>query len=201
MGVAFIVRVAAIDETPHPSEAPRALVRRLCAAKANAVAADGIVIAADTLVVADGRILGKPQSPQEATRTLESLRGRAHRVYTGLALREASTAQACIQVAASTVYMRSYGDDEIAAYVASGDPMDKAGAYAIQHQGFSPVARIDGCYANVMGFPLCHLYRLLAAWGQATPVHPLDCCPLALRAHCPYAQAILAGSPFESDPA
>ena len=191
MGIAFDVQSADIDETPCPGEDPERLVRRLSAAKAEAVAGDGIIIAADTVVVADGRVLGKPNSAQEATRTLCALRGRSHQVFSGLAVLDPGRDRACVQVATSPVRMRDYCDDEIAAYVASGDPMDKAGAYAIQHQGFSPVAAIEGCYANVMGFPICHLYRLLTAWEMHAPVHPLDCCPLALQEACPYAEGIL----------
>jgi len=195
MGIDFCVQSADIDETPCPGEDPERLVRRLSLAKAEAVAGDGIIIAADTVVVADMRVLGKPDSPAEATRILRSLRGRAHHVYTGIAVLDAKRDRACVQVATSPVRMRNYGDDEIAAYVASGDPMDKAGAYAIQHQGFSPVAAIEGCYANVMGFPICHLYRLLTGWDLPGPVHPLACCPRALREPCPYAEGILAVAP------
>jgi len=191
MGIAFCVRSGDIDETPYPGEDPERLVRRLSLAKAEAVASDGIIVAADTVVVADMQVLGKPGSPAEATRTLISLRGCSHHVYTGIAVLDAKQGRACVQVATSPVRMRDYGDDEIAAYVASGDPMDKAGAYAIQHQGFSPVAAIEGCYANVMGFPICHLYRLLTAWDLPAPVHPLACCPLAQREPCPYAEPIL----------
>jgi hypothetical protein len=95
-------------------------------------------------------------------------------------------------VAITPVVMRAYSDAEIAAYVASGDPRDKAGAYAIQSPSFNPIAQIDGCYANVMGLPLCHLYRVLRAWGSASPIHPLAGCPQAVRAGCPWAQAILS---------
>jgi len=192
MAITFDVQSADIDESPCPGEDPERLVRRLSLAKAEAIERDGIIVAADTVVVSDLCVLGKPTSPQEATRTLRSLRGRSHHVYTGIAVLDRNRARACVQVAASPVRMREYSDDEIAAYVASGDPMDKAGAYAIQHQGFSPVAAIEGCYANVMGFPICHLYRLLTAWDLLAPVHPLACCPMAQREPCPYAEDVLA---------
>jgi septum formation protein len=90
------------------------------------------------------------------------------------------------------VLMRDYTDAEIDGYIASGDPMDKAGAYAIQHPRFKPVARIDGCFANVMGLPMCHLYRALRAWDFVPPVHPLRCCPLATTSGCCWSREILA---------
>ena len=93
------------------------------------------------------------------------------------------------------VVMRDYSDQEIETYIASGDHRDKAGAYAIQSPSFSPIACINGCYANVMGFPLCHLYRLLHAWGVEVPIHPLACCPQTVCAGCAWAAGILSASP------
>ncbi|MCB0216048.1 MAG: septum formation protein Maf [Chloroflexi bacterium] len=155
----FQVRVADIDESPLSGERPEPHVRRLALAKARAVAA-GLhaplqVLGADTVVAFEGRILGKPASPADAVETLRRLRGRRHEVITGLALVDAP-AGAILRVAAATtgVWMRAYTDAEIEAYVASGDPMDKAGAYAIQHTGFRPVARLEGSETNVIGLPL-----------------------------------------------
>jgi septum formation protein len=194
LGLAFDVTVSEVPEAPLPGEQPQAMVLRLSAAKAEAVvatAADALVIAADTIVVLDGAILGKPADDAEGRDMLVRLRARQHQVYTGLTVIDAAGARRNSQVSVTPVVMRDYGDQEIAAYLASGDHRDKAGAYAIQSPSFSPIAHIDGCYANVMGFPLCHLYRLLRAWGVDVPIHPLAGCPRALSAGCPWAQAIL----------
>lgn len=163
-----------VDETPRPNESPEDLVRRLCRAKAEEGAArrpEALIIAADTVVAleptsASGErvVLGKPQDPEDALRMLRLLRNRAHLVYSGLATCLGD--REVVQVVRTTVWMRDYRDSEMEAYVASGDPLDKAAAYAIQHATFHPVARIDGCYANVMGLPLCHLYHALAQYFQ-----------------------------------
>ena len=135
------------------------------------------------------------------------LRNKRHRVYTGLALLEAQLDRQCTLVAHTDVHMRPYSDDELLRYVASGDPLDKAGGYAIQHNGFAPIDHLDNCYANVMGLPMCHLYRALQDWcvqnrklqGVALAAsvirHPLACCPYALEHDgCPWAADILAHS-------
>ena len=120
------------------------------------------------------------------------LRNRQHLVYSGLTLFDAARSRHYVQVAITPVSMRPYTDDEIRRYVASGDPMDKAGAYAIQHGDFAPVGRIEGCHTNVMGMPVCHLYRALRTWGIQTRIHPLHCCPLAVEwGDCPWARRIL----------
>lgn len=181
LGVPFVTRTADIDESPLPGESPSALVVRLSLSKAREIAREidqGWVIASDTIVVFQGQILGKPRDAGEALYMLEGMRGRPHVVCSGLALHDAATGVSQSDLAATRVWMRDYGEAETAAYVASGDPMDKAGAYAIQHGGFHPVERIEGCYASVMGFPLCHLYRAMAAWGaclEQTPVVPCRC--------------------------
>jgi septum formation protein len=142
--------------------------------------AAAVVIACDTLVALDGEPLGKPRDAAEATSMLRRLRGRSHTVYSAVALLEPTTGRASTDVAETQVGMRAYTDAEIAAYVASGDPLDKAGAYAIQHPGFHPAVcgELQGCYANVMGLPLCHLTRCLRAWG----VEPLRDVPAACQA-------------------
>ncbi len=169
-----------VDETPRPNESPEDLVRRLCRGKAEEGAAarpDALIIAADTVVALESApgetaILGKPQDPEDAARMLRLLRNRAHLVYSGLATCLGD--HEIVQVVRTTVWMRDYSDAEIEAYVATGDPLDKAAAYAIQHAAFHPVARIDGCYANVMGLPLCHLYHALAEYF--TPPEPeIEC--------------------------
>lgn len=194
MGLSFQVVTSDIDETPHPQEAPLVLAHRLSQAKAEAVARDyidAIIIAADTLVVLDDRILGKPRDEDEAVTMLTQLCGRRHLVYSGLAVLDQSGQRRCVQVAITPVRMRNYSDAEIHRYVATGDPMDKAGAYAIQYAEWNPVADFEGCYTNVMGLPMCHLYRVLRSWDIDVPRHPLESCPYALQEGCPYARAIL----------
>lgn len=171
LGFTFTVDAADVDETPLPEEQPDALVCRLCRAKADAVAARhpcAIVLAADTVVALDGVLLGKPADPAEATAMLRALRGRTHEVYTAVCA--ASNGVLTSRLSTSHVTMRPYSDAEIAAYVASGDPLDKAGAYAIQHPAFSPVAAWAGCYAGVMGLPLQLAADMLADVGMSAPV-------------------------------
>lgn len=176
-GAPFTVIVPHIDETPLPGEDPLAHVRRLSLSKAAEVAAragdNALVIAADTIVVYEGVILGKPATSDEAARILRRLRGQTHQVHTALAVRRGD--QCASEVVTTGVRMRAYTDAEIAAYVASGDPMDKAGAYAIQNADFNPVAALDGCYANVVGFPLCRLARMLEPFGVALSGLPESC--------------------------
>jgi MAF protein len=183
----FQVKAAEVDERQQPGESPPAYVLRLAIAKARAVAAQLtslagdsqiVVLAADTAVVLEehGRtfILGKPQSGADARRMLTRLRGRTHQVMTGLAalcLGPATAASLALatDLCTTVVAMRSYSEAEMQAYIASGDPFDKAGAYAIQHSGFNPVERLEGCFANVAGLPVCRLEQLLMSTGFAVP--------------------------------
>ncbi|MFQ5576130.1 MAG: Maf family protein [Anaerolineae bacterium] len=168
----FSVRTADIDETPHPHEPPEALACRLSRHKARAVARRhprALIIAADTIVVLNHRILGKPAHPAQAKTMLMRLRGKDHHVYSAITLMQAQTARTHTTLSVTTVSMRPYTPADVDAYVASGDPMDKAGAYAIQNRQFEPVAAINGCYAGVMGFPLGHLADGLARFGFAVP--------------------------------
>lgn len=187
-GWAFDVRPAHADETPLRGEAPEAFVRRLSEAKAR-LAAQGVnghalVIGSDTTVVLDGEVINKPADAAEATAMLQRLRGRTHEVLTAITVLDTATGAAYTDLARSRVPMRHYGADEIAAYVATGDPLDKAGAYAIQHPGFQPVARgaFMDCFANVMGLPLCHLLRRLRALG----LDALTDLPAACQRFIPY---------------
>jgi septum formation protein len=154
-----------------------------------------VIIACDTVVALDGEVLGKPCDASEAIDMLRRLRGRSHTVYSAVTLLEFATGRTSTDVAETRLVMRTYTDAEIATYVASGDPLDKAGAYAIQHPGFHPVARYQGCYANVVGLPLCHLTRCLRAFR----IEPLHDVPAACQAHtgqlCPVYATILAGQP------
>jgi MAF protein len=177
-----------VDETPLLNEAPAALVQRLSRLKAQAVVDHlpqllltldlnqmnrVIIIAADTVVALDGKILGKPQDPAEATAMLTHLRQRAHDVYSGLTVAyfpPSSTAITFItRLQYSQVWMRPYTEAEITAYVASGSPLDKAGAYGIQDNPFNPVERWQGCFASVMGLPLAELAQILAEIGIPLP--------------------------------
>jgi len=154
-----------------------------------------IIIACDTVVALDGEVLGKPHDVLEANTMLHRLRGRSHTVHSAVTLLETATGRTLTDVAVTQVTMRAYTDPEIAAYVASGDPLDKAGAYAIQHSGFHPVAGLQGCYANVVGLPLCHLTHCLRAWG----IEPLQDVPAICQGHtshhCVVYATILAGQP------
>lgn len=195
LGVTFAVCPADIDETSLPPHSPAELAKLLSYTKAQAiaqVASQALIIAADTLVILEGRLLGKPRSPQEAIEMLKALRGRPHLVMTGLTLLQATQGRKSVQVARTPVFMRAYTDEEIISYVNTGDPFDKAGGYAIQNPSFAPVERIEGCYANVVGLPLCHLYRVLSAWGFDVR-HPLEACPWPFEhGACPWADAILS---------
>lgn len=167
LGVSFtVVRSDLPEELILGS--PVESVRALALAKARAVAgrvATGVVLGADTVVVLDGAIFGKPANPHDARRMLGALRGRTHEVITGVALVEApARAETSVSVV-TRVQMRQYGDDEIEAYMATGEPTDKAGAYAIQGKGGKLVSRVDGCYTNVVGLPLRTTRHLLEAWG------------------------------------
>jgi septum formation protein len=193
LGISFTVVVANVDETPRADETPDDLASRLAVSKARAIARshpEAIVLAADTVVALGERLLGKPQDANDATRMLAALRGRAHRVLTGVAVAHGDSI-VWQGVTTTLVWMRDYSDDEIARYIATGRPLDKAGAYAIQDPEFRPVARIEGCYPNVVGLPLCEVQRALAAAGlpspeaPSSPGSPCDLCEHAREAEPP----------------
>lgn len=177
---------ADVDEEAHFLPDPLAGAVSVAAAKlaaTPATEADECVVAADTLVVLDGRVLAKPADEADATRMLRSLRARGHDVLTGVALRDPSQ-RTWAAVVATRVEMRAYADDEIAAYVARGEPFDKAGGYAVQDQVFTPVARLDGCYLNVVGLPLCAVAAGLRALNvdvAAASAPPCDYCRAGAR--------------------
>jgi nucleoside triphosphate pyrophosphatase len=172
-GWAFHVIPAMVGENPLPDEMPLDYVMRLAREKALDVGKiappESTVIAADTAVVAGGQILGKPTDPAHAASMLRQLQGGSHQVITGLAILEMASMALHVDHCITTVMMRAYSQAEIHAYIATGDSLDKAGAYAIQHRSFDPVERIEGCYANVVGLPLCVLTALLDQCG----VHPV----------------------------
>jgi septum formation protein len=156
-----------VDETPIDGEAPEDYVRRLAEWKALAVeaTADEIVLGADTTVVVDGDILGKPEDAADARRMVARLAGRRHQVLTGICLRHGS--RNVRDLATTKVWFAGMSEAEIDGYVASGEPMDKAGGYAIQGLASKYVERIDGCYFNVMGLPVSLVHRhLTRTWDQ-----------------------------------
>lgn len=166
VGLAHEVRPADVDETPHEDEQPVPHAERLARAKAETLAArerDAVVVAADTIVVIDGLILGKPADAHDARAMLRRLAGRTHTVFTAVAVARGGRTVSGVEEVQVT--FRALDDAEIAAYVATGEPMDKAGSYGIQGFGATIVERIEGDYFAVMGLPLVRLVRLLGDVG------------------------------------
>ncbi len=198
-GVAFRVQATATPEVAEPGEAAAALAPRLSRAKARAAAADtepnALVIGADTIVVltdeAGETILGKPQDAADAVRMLRQLRGRTHRVLTAVTVVDTATGAETNDLITARVPMRAYSAAEIDTYVASGDPLDKAGAYAIQYPAFQPVdlPHFTDCFAAVMGLPVCRVLERLRGFGlPAGDLAPAPCeqpdrmpCPIVDR--------------------
>jgi septum formation protein len=170
-GIPFTVRAVAIDETPLPAESPLDYVQRLAEAKAAAIHCEPgeTVLAADTTVVVDDQMLAKPEDAADARRMLTMLSGRRHQVITGICLKRGR--QVIRDAATTDVWFTAMSETDIADYVASGEPMDKAGAYAIQGLAAKYIERIAGCYFNVMGLPLSLVFRHLRelATSQAEP--------------------------------
>jgi septum formation protein len=168
-GIPFTVLSSAVDETPLPGETATDIVRRLAAAKAELVAAravgPAIVIAADTVVALDGTLMGKPRTSDDARQMLEKLSGRTHSVITGVALVRLPDAERREFTDVTQVHFTALSDEDIVKYLASGEPFDKAGAYAIQGIAGRFIPRVDGCYFNVVGLPLARLCRELSALG------------------------------------
>lgn len=193
----FSVQACDVDERVLPGEPARDYVLRLAAEKARCaqsrlapeLRARAAILAADTAVVDSSQaasgfeILGKPLDAGDARRMLIRLRGRMHQVYTGLALLTAGGLLRS-EAVVTDVYMRDYSDDEMNEYIAAGDPMDKAGAYGIQHAGFQPVSNLHGCYPNVMGLPLCRVAALLAEIGWPPRQNVFDDCRQVDSAPC-----------------
>ncbi len=193
LNIPYTIQKPDIDEDQHPDEAPLDYVQRLSQEKAAQVAKNlttsATILAADTVVIlsADtmgidhqGVILGKPLDAADARQMLQRLRNRTHQVCTSMTLLVISDGQVeskTTQVTRTDVTMRSYSDAEIEAYIATGDPFDKAGSYAIQHPVFKPVAQLTGCYTNVVGLPMCTLQTMLAgiAWPNINPQPVCHC--------------------------
>jgi len=168
LGLVFEVMISHLPEHPEEGLPPQQIARKLARAKAEEVAGklnDGIVIGADTLVVLDGEILGKPRDRREAAVILRHLSGRTHEVITGVTVIDTASGRTLQSEGVTQVCFRELSDDEIEQYVSTGEPMDKAGAYGIQGKGILLIERIEGCYTNVVGLPLPALADMLARLG------------------------------------
>ncbi|MBA4379783.1 MAG: septum formation protein Maf [Anaerolinea sp.] len=192
-GWPFSVMPANVDEDLRPAETPREYVLRLAQSKARAcrrltgvehAGEAAFILAADTTVVNGKDTLGKPKDAAEAIEMLTALRGHSHQVYTGIALLRLKDGRMLTDVCVTDVPMREYSHEEIVAYVATGDPLDKAGAYAIQHPKFQPVEKLNGCYASVMGLPLCHLARNMQTFEVAPAADVPGNCQSMLNYTC-----------------
>ena len=178
LGIPFEKRPSNADETHHEDVDAVEYVQQMAREKGLAVLhTDGEwILSADTIVALDGQVVGKPADEAEAYQILRALRGRGHKVYTALCLRTENGGEATESLCATDVFMRDYSEEELAAYIASEDHKDKAGGYAIQHKQFHPCTGVEGCYANVMGLPLCHLAMLLESAGCKVEVDVPQAC-------------------------
>jgi MAF protein len=183
LGLAWSAAPTDVDEDSFLLADPLLSALNIALAKARRVGdVDAVVVAADTIVVSDGAALGKPGDTAAARRMLAGLRGRAHDVVSGVVVRSAD-GRTWGGVVGTRVMMRAYSDDEIHAYAVRGEPFDKAGGYAIQDAEFRPVERVDGCYLNVVGLPLCAVAAGLQALGVTLPAALED-----TRPPCGYCQ-------------
>jgi len=163
LAIPFDIVKPNVNEAQLKDETPKHFVERLAKAKADAVSSlDAIVIAADTVVVLDDCILGKPTDLEDAKRMLRALSGKVHQVITGVCVQNAS--RSIVFSLSTMVTFRALAEEEILMYVESGEPLDKAGAYAIQGNAASMVATIEGSYTNVIGLPLCEIYKILISF-------------------------------------
>jgi septum formation protein len=174
-GLPFSVLSSAVDESPYPGETPAALVQRLANAKADLVTAravgPAIILAADTVIVLDDKILGKPGTVENARRMLQQLSGRKHSVLTGVAMIRLPDGERRQFTESTLVHFRPITEEELSSYLATEEPYDKAGAYAIQGQAGRYIPRIEGCYFNVVGLPLSRVLTELQTLGW--PDNPL----------------------------
>ena len=167
LGIPFEKRPSNADET-HPDDVDAVeYVRQMAREKGLAVlhTDNKWILSADTIVALDGQVVGKPTDDANAYEILRALRARGHKVYTALCLRTQNGGGTLESLCATDVFMRDYSEEELAVYIDSNDYKDKAGGYAIQHKQFHPCTGVEGCYANVMGLPLCHLAMLLESAG------------------------------------
>jgi len=190
-----------IPETRAASEAADEYVRRLAAQKAAFAAASSldpaVILAADTIVTLDGVLMEKPLDAQDAASMLKRLRGRTHQVCTAFTVIDSSSGKSAHCACITDVPMRNYSDLEVDRYVAGGSPLDKAGAYGIQDRDFHPVAveNLQGCFANVMGLPLCHLSVQLQKYGVPMSGDIAAACQKYNHYNCPVHASILGGEP------
>jgi MAF protein len=196
----FLVIDPDLQEDQDPGEQALEYVIRIAREKALAAGdmippeleKDGIILAADTIVVDNDKILGKPLDSHDAARMLLELRGKTHRVDSGIAVYNLAQRTLKTNMVCSEVLMREYTDKEIEDYIASGDPFDKAGAYAIQNPSFNPAPTFRSCYANVMGLPLCHLSLLMKEVGGEYYPDVADRCQESINYQCPVYAGILS---------
>ncbi len=168
------------EPRPEAGESPEKYVIRSAIAKLgerNWRRDDGWLVSADTVVALDGEIFGKPNSDEEARDMLTRLRDRRHQVVTGIAVADAGSGRLRCEVETSDIYTRNYSDEDIEGYIARREPFDKAGAYAVQDDEFNPVIRVEGCYLNVVGLPMCLLVAALDALGARPKLRPLNQIP------------------------
>jgi len=186
------VRTAPTDVDEMASLVADPLVSALSVAtaklRASLPAEDEVLLAADTLVVLDGHVLGKPADAAEARAMLAAMRERAHQVLTGVALRNGADGGEWGGVVSTRVEMRDYADSEVESYIARGEPFDKAGGYAVQDTLFAPVRRVDGCYLNVVGLPLC----AVTAGLRALQVPTLEAAAAPPCSYCRAGAALVA---------
>jgi len=194
----YSIQPADINEDLQSAEEPWDYVTRLAATKAARVAEfnpqAALIIAADTTVADGVEILGKPLDAVDASRMLVQLRCSTHQVYTAVSLIQPHENHQLTTLCRTNVPMRDYSDDEITDYVNSADPFDKAGAYAIQNSQFHPVENFSGCFASVMGLPLCHLERSLRNMNLVPHLDIAETCQQHLNYDCPIFQAVLEGA-------
>jgi septum formation protein len=197
----FIVLETDIDETTQSGEDPPDFVLRLASEKAFAAGKkldestlqNLVVIAADTIVVDREKMLGKPNDAADAKNILDRLKNRTHQVLSGIAVYQLETQQIQSRTVLTEVKMRNYSEKEVQEYINSGDPFDKAGAYAIQNDAFNPAPDFKGCFANVMGLPLCHLSLLLREANLEMDSRVADRCQESIHYQCPVYSQILTG--------
>ena len=186
------------EPRPEVGETPEKYVIRSAIAKLGERSwsdDDGWLVSADTVVALEGDILGKPNSDEEARDMLTRLRARWHQVVTGIAVADASSGQLRCEVETSDIYTRNYSDEDIEAYIARREPFDKAGAYAVQDDEFDPVIRVEGCYLNVVGLPMCLLVAALDTLGVKPKLRPLDQIPYYDRCSDCRLQAVSESEP------
>jgi septum formation protein len=202
-GLPFVILPVNVDENLSLDEDPEECVRRLAELKMRAAlelanrmgfSHDQMVLSSDTIVVYERKILGKPKDIADAEWMLKTLRGKTHQVLTAIQIATVDSSKVVSDLCTSNVKMRKYTDAEIQTYIQTCDPMDKAGAYAIQHSIFHPAEHFDECYASVMGLPLCHVTRSLIKFGIRIYEDIPVVCQQSLNYTCPVFTTILEDS-------